>query len=244
MANTRPSSITPESIREQLVSMSEESYRIFSSSLIPGAETNMLGVRLPAIRKLSDKIIKGDWKNFLRGAPCKYFEDIMLEGFVLAGCPIPPKERLELLKSYLPKIDNWSVCDSVCASLKEAKQYPSLYLPFIQDCLASKEEFTLRFGLVMLMHHFLTEENFFWILEAAAIVQHPGYYAKMGAAWLLATCCAINPEKTIARFQEGNIDPTILRKAIQKSIESYRVSPSIKEELRKLRSSLPKTSAL
>lgn len=230
-------------IRQTLFSMAEEEYKKFSSGLVPDAGA-MLGIRLPELRKLAARILKSDWEQFLQENPGEYFEETMLKGFVLARCSLPPEERIQRLRAFLPEIRNWSVCDSVCASVKEAPRHPQAYLPFLRECLASQEEFTLRFGLIMLMDHFLTEEHLPWILEEAASVRHPGYYAKMGAAWVLATCCAKRPKETLHRLQKGGMDEDIRRRAIQKSLESYRVPEDIKQELRQLRETLPKRPAL
>ncbi len=242
-AGNRAPSLGPEEIRRILFSMAEKDYQTFSSGLVPDSGP-MLGVRLPKLRKLSAQIVKGDWERFLTENPGEYFEETMLEGFVLSRCPLLPEERIRRLRTFLPKIRNWSVCDSVCASVKEAPRHPQAYLPFLRECLASREEFTLRFGLIMLMDHFLTEEHISWILEAAASVRHSGYYAKMGAAWVLATCCAKYPEAALLRLKAGGIDEDIRRKAIQKALESYRIPESIKGELRSLRETLPKKPAL
>ena len=230
--------VTPGEVRPILLSLAEEKYKNFSASLLPGVDS-ILGVRLPLLRKLAGRILKSDWEGFLRETKGEYFEETMLKGFVLAQCPISPEERILRLKEFLPEIQNWSICDSVCASVKEASRYPDTYLPFLRECLSSGEEFTLRFGLIMLMDHFLQEDYLPFILEAAASVRHPGYYAKMAAAWVLATCCGKSPQQTLAYFRNEPIDEDILRKAIQKSLESYRVSPDIKESLRGLRASLP-----
>ncbi len=146
--------VTPGEVRPILLSLAEEKYKHFSASLLPGVDS-ILGVRLPLLRKLAGRILKSDWEGFLRETKGEYFEETMLKGFVLAQCPISPEERILRLKEFLPEIQNWSICDSVCASVKEASRYPDTYLPFLRECLSSGEEFTLRFGLIMLMDHFL-----------------------------------------------------------------------------------------
>ena len=118
--------VTPGEVRPILLSLAEEKYKNFSASLLPGVGS-ILGVRLPLLRKLAGRILKSDWEGFLRETKGEYFEETMLKGFVLAQCPISPEERILRLKEFLPEIQNWSVCDSVCASVKDV--YKRQYWP-------------------------------------------------------------------------------------------------------------------
>ena len=104
-------------IRKLLESMSEESYRRFSASLLPGVD-RILGVRLPAMRRLAKQIAANDWRTYLKTAQRNSFEEIMLQGMVIGYLDAPADERLQWIANFLPSIDNWSVCDSFCSGLK------------------------------------------------------------------------------------------------------------------------------
>ena len=227
--------MTEQEIEARLLALAQPEYQKFSAGLIPGKE-NLLGVRLPALRALAREIARsGSWRGVL-SMPERYFEETMLQGMVIGCCQVSPRERLELVRGFVPKIDNWSVCDSFCAGLKEAKQYRSLYWEFLQPYFVSPREYDLRFSCVMALDHFVTEEYLSRVLAALDAVRHDGYYVKMGVAWAVSSCMAHFPRQTIEYLQSCHLDRETYRKAIQKSLESFRVSPKDKELLRAMRS--------
>ncbi len=233
-------SVSQKSIREQLKTCIDPQYCLFASSLLPGTD-NLLGVRLPVVRSISKDILKQDWKNYLQEISCVrtetslYFEEILLEGLVLAQCPVSPEERIQKIRNFLPLIQNWSVCDSFCATLKEARRFPELYRPFLLECLSSSQEFIVRFALVMLLDHFLCEKNVLELAEIAASVSLEHYYAQMAAAWLLAECYIKNPSLPEEMLNQKDISPFIRKKAIQKALESQKLTAEEKERLRAFR---------
>lgn len=107
-------------IKERLLELAEDGYREFSASLTPGKD-NILGVRLPALRKLAKEIAKGDFRQYLKEAKDDTFEEVMLQGMVIGACKADIEEVLHLTANFIPKIDNWAVCDSFCSSLKITK---------------------------------------------------------------------------------------------------------------------------
>lgn len=107
-------------IREQIFQLADEDYQKFSSKLLP-TTNNILGVRLPQLRKLAKVIAKEDWRKFLVNSDVKYFEEIMLQGLVLGYAKSDIEEILKYVADFVPKIDNWSVCDSFCTGLKFTK---------------------------------------------------------------------------------------------------------------------------
>ena len=107
-------------IREEIFELIDEDYKKFSSSLLPNIN-NILGVRLPELRKLAKKVAKDDWRKFIATANNQYFEEIMLEGMVLGYVKTNIEEILLYVAEFIPKIDNWSVCDSFCGGLKFTK---------------------------------------------------------------------------------------------------------------------------
>lgn len=224
-----------QQIRDRLLEMREPDFQKFSAALIPG-ETRMLGVRLPALRALAKQLAKDeDWRAYLSAAPSDYFEEIMLRGMIIGAVRISAEERLAYIRSFVPEIDNWSVCDSFCAGLKFTKQNPDQVLAFLRPYCASKREFEVRFGYVMLMDFFLTEEYVGTALQEVYHFSHTGYYAKMAVAWLLATALAKFPEQALPCLNGAPLDDFTYFKAIQKALESYRVSDEIKQTLRDLR---------
>ncbi len=221
-------------IRAELEALAEEKYKSFSSALIPG-EDNMLGVRLPALRGMAKKLAKGDWREYLEQASDDSMEEIVLQGMTIGYVKAEFRELIPYLDAFVPKIRNWSVCDSTCNSLKIAKKEPEAVWEYLQTYLASEQEFEVRFGLVMLLSHFVNENYLERIFAWLDKIRHEGYYVKMAAAWNLAACFAEFPEETMRYLQRSAMDDWTYNKAIQKMTESYRVSGPDKERLRQMK---------
>lgn len=108
-------------IRTQIFELIDPEYQKFSAALIPNID-NVLGVRLPELRKIAKKIAKDDWRTYLKTAEDEYFEEIMLQGMVIGYVKTDINDQLSYVASFIPKIDNWSVCDSFCIGLKFTKR--------------------------------------------------------------------------------------------------------------------------
>ncbi|MCI9297507.1 MAG: DNA alkylation repair protein [Lachnospiraceae bacterium] len=248
---------TGERIRELLMEMAEPEYAKFSGALL-GREAVMLGVRLPKIRELAKKIAKAEGREYLDNmlpdeSPekqaetkaqdgCKeeqedfpYMEELMLYGMVIGSM----KERLEILfpyiKRYVDRIDNWSLCDSFCAGLKQTKKQPEAMLEFLQPYLNSDREFDLRFGVVMLMDFYVVPDYIDELLRTFDGIHHEGYYVKMAIAWALSVCLVKQWEKSFAYMcsPDNHLDEFTYVKTVQKCRESFRLTKEQKELLTK-----------
>lgn len=222
-----------EYARKRIESLAEGSYKEFSASLIPNVK-NMLGVRLPLLRTLSKELAKGEWMKALDGDDL-YFEETMLRGMVIGAIKVDTSKRLEYIREFVPLIDNWSICDSFCTGLKFAKKSQSEVWKFLQPYIKSDKEFFARFGVVMLLDHFVNDEYINSVLDALGGVNSDAYYAKTAVGWALATCMAKYPDMTYGYICSNNtIDPETLKLTVKKSCESYRVSDEYKKKLRAL----------
>ena len=150
-----------DEIRRQLVERAETKYRDFSSSLIPKSKP-LLGVRLPVLRKLAKDVIKNmDWKREIESYEGQYediyFEEVMFRGMIIGygTRKEEAEEALQLLKNFIPHIDNWSVCDSFCNSFTFAAENRELVWEFLQPYLLSEKEFEVRTALIMLLNQYL-----------------------------------------------------------------------------------------
>jgi len=222
------------SIRKQLMEMADEEYRKFSSSLIPNVD-NILGVRLPELRKLAKNIAKGDWRTYLAQADNRYFEETMLQGLVIGYAKTDIEERLRYVADFVPRIDNWSVCDSFCTGLKFTKNHRSLMWDFLQPYLSSDKEYEIRFGVVMLLLYFVEDEYIERVLQWMDRIRHEGYYVKMAVAWAISVCYVKYPEPTMAFLKNNTLDDFTYNKALQKIIESLRVDSGTKHVLRSMK---------
>lgn len=223
-----------EEVKKQLLEMQEDGYKKFSAALVPGCDNNMLGIRLPLLKKLAKELAKGDWRAYLKNACDDYFEETMLQGFVLGFVKADIEEILPYVEMFIPKINNWSVCDSFCANFKLAAKEREKMWTFLMNYREGLE-FEQRVVAVMLMDHFLTEEYIDRVTEELVSLDNPGYYTKMAVAWAVATAYAKFPDKTRTIIEERRLDTWTHNKAIQKMIESYRVTEEDKTYLKALK---------
>lgn len=219
------------SIRNQLERLAEPKFQQFTSKLLPGVG-NILGVRLPLLRTLAKQLAKGDWKSYLCHACGGSYEEIMLQGLVLGYAKGDLQEKREYLEQFIPKIDNWSVCDSACSTIKLAKGQPEEFWEFLQRYLYSKEEFQIRFALVQMLDYYVNETYLERVLQAVQQVHPEAYYVNMAQAWLLSICFREFPEETLPVLKENSLKDFTHNKAIQKITESRKV-PREKKELAK-----------
>ncbi len=223
----------------------EEKYRDFTSGLIPGVEP-MLGVRLPKLRKQAKLMAAGDFGSMLRsmreaeadrleilGQKDYFFEEITLAAMVIGYAKGDLREILHFAKAFVPYITNWSVSDTFCQTFKLARRYPEeVWDALIAPGLVSSKEYEQRVAAVLMMSHYLQPDYIEKVLSALTNMPHEGYYADMGIAWAVATAYAKFPAETRVLIEEERLAPVIHNRAIQKMIESFRVSEEDKLWLR------------
>ncbi|MGN0704689.1 MAG: DNA alkylation repair protein [Lentihominibacter sp.] len=230
--------ITEETVRKHIFSLQDEKYRDFHSSLVPGEET-MIGVRVPVLRQYARELMKdweGDAGSLIREIGDNYYEEIMLQGMIIGLVRKPGFSWLaEQIDGFVPKINNWAVCDVFCAGLKETRKHlPEMY-EYLQKYLASDDEYQIRFGIVMLLDYYINEEYLGRIFMHADKISHDGYYVKMAVAWLISICFVKFYDETKAYMNESVLDDFTYNKALQKARESYRLTPEQKAELNEMK---------
>lgn len=223
-----------EKIRNRLQQMAEIKYRAFSAKLLPGVD-NILGVRVPLLRKLAREVSRGDWQNYLAVTQDKYFEETMLRGMVIGYAECTLEKRLEYIKKFLPQINNWSVCDSFCTSLTFTIQHRPDMWCFIQPYIFSAHEYEVRFAAVMMLEYYIDETYINDVLAALDKIGHAGYYAKMAAAWAVSACYIKLPELTLPYLQNNKLDDFTYNKALQKITESLQVGEQEKNKIKKMK---------
>ncbi len=225
----------------RLEALGDEKYRRFNEGLIPGAENTSYGVRMPQLRRIAKELLRGDWQSFLsaaRGSPV--YEITMLRGLVTATAPCGYPRRLDLLRDFVPEIRNWAICDCVAGSIRDGKKHLPETWAFLQPYLRGREEFALRFAVVMLMDDFLTEDYIDRVLDTLSGIRHDGYYVNMAVAWALSECFIQFRDPTLALLRRQSLSPWVQNKAIQKCRESRRVTPEDKALLLSYRLQSPK----
>ena len=222
-------------ITQRLFALQDEGYRDFSSKLIPNISPDtMIGVRLPNIRKLANELVKsGEHREFLDALPHKYIEEYHLHSFIVSSMK-DIDTCINEIDKLLPYIDNWSVCDSLRPKCF-AKNTEKAYL-YIKKCMSVDSTYTKRFAIEMLMTYFLGEHFSSEHLDIVASVEGEDYYLKMMVAWYFATALAKQYEVTVPYIQNNIIqDKWTHNKAIQKALESYRISEDKKQRLKTLK---------
>ncbi|WP_099204988.1 DNA alkylation repair protein [Scatolibacter rhodanostii] len=217
-------------ILQKFSDLSDEQYRVFHASLVPGT-TIHYGVRVPEIRRMAKEILRQDPTAFLGFSQPTSYEEIMLKGFVLAGMKMPIAEKLLLVEDFLPLIDNWAICDTFCSSLKCKPKEMPLVWEFIKPLFQSESEYTVRFAVVMFLGHFVQE---FFVEEGLSLllsISQDTYYINMAVAWAVSVCFIKFREPTFALISARQLRPFIQNKAIQKIRESLRVSAEDKTML-------------
>ena len=223
-----------DKIRNELFKMQDIEYRDFNSKLIPTVKKeDMIGIRTPELRKYAKKLIKSEeMEEFLHSLPHKYFDENQLHAFIISDIK-DFKICMDELINFLPYLDNWATCDQL--SPKIFKKYRNDLLPHIYEWLKSDKTYTVRFGIGMLMEHFLDEDFKPEYPELVAAVSSEEYYINMMTAWYFATALAKQYE-SILPFIEGNkLDTWTHNKSIQKAIESNRISAEKKSYLKGLK---------
>ena len=221
-------------VYERLSACRDEEYRDFQSKLVPNIpKETVLGVRTPDMRKIA-KEIKGteDAEAFLSQLPHEYYEENLVHFFLIAEIR-DFDECVKAVETFLPYVDCWPVCDQ--SSPKVFARNHERLLPFIKKWIGSEDVYTARFGIRMLMNEFLGEDFRPEYLEWVAAVKGEDYYVKMMVAWYFATALAKRYDESVVYVEERRLEPWTHKKAIQKALESYRVSDEHKEYLKTLR---------
>lgn len=221
-------------IRKQIFELADEEYKKFHSKLCPYND-NIIGVRLPLLRKLAKDLAKGNWREYIKSAQNEYYEEVMLQGIVLGYVKTDVEEILNYVTDFVPKIDNWAVCDSFCNGLKFTRRNKVRVFEFLQTYLKSKQEFEMRFGVVMLLDFYIEENYIDRVLELLDKSKHEGYYVKMAVAWAISICYVKFPEKTMKYLKNNSLDNFTYNKAIQKITESLRVDKETKVLIRSMK---------
>lgn len=221
-------------VRERLFAMRDLGYRDFHAKLVPSInKEKIIGVRTPALRKFAGEFAKSPLAaEFLAALPHEYYEENNLHGFIIAGIRDFDECAGEIFH-FLPYVDNWATCDSL--SPRVFAENRARLLPLIDEWLRSRDTYAVRFGIEMLMNHFLEEDFSPECLEKVATVKSGEYYINMAAAWYFATALAKRYEETLPLFEEKRLDAWVHNKAIQKASESFRVTNEHKAYLRTLK---------
>lgn len=214
--------------------LQELKYRDMQIKIIPTIDPeSVIGVRTPELKSMAKDILKsGNYKSFLGELPHKYFEENQLQAFIVSGIK-DLKECMGELEKFLPYVDNWATCDQM--SPKIFKKHKEELLTHIKEWIKSERTYTVRFGVGMLMEHFLDEDFDQQYPEMVAGIRSDEYYVNMMIAWYFATALAKQYESVLPYIEQKRLDVWTHNKTIQKSVESYRITDEQKQYLKSLK---------
>ncbi len=223
-----------DEIRQELFKLQDKKYRDFQSKLIPTIDPEkVIGVRTPDLRKYAKQLAKNeDIEEFLTDLPHQYFDENQLHAFVVSEMKDYPG-CMEKVTRFLPYVDNWATCDQM--SPKIFKKHREELLEQIKCWIKSDATYTIRFGIGMLMEHYLDEDFDPEYPCMVAEIRSEEYYVNMMIAWYFATALAKQYDAVIPFIEDHKLDEWTHNKAIQKSVESYRITPEQKDYLRNLK---------
>ena len=221
-------------LHQKLYDLQDMKYRDMQIKIIPTVNPeSIIGVRTPDLRNMAKESLKaGDYKDFLEDLPHKYFEENQLHAFIISGIK-DLNECLEELERFLPYVDNWATCDQM--SPKIFKKHKGELLTHIKEWIRSDQTYTIRFGVGMLMEHFLDEDYDPQYPEMVAGIRSEEYYVNMMIAWYFATALAKQYESVLPFLEKKRLDDWTHNKAIQKCVESRRITEEQKKYLKTLK---------
>lgn len=223
-----------KTVQARLFELQDLKYRDFNSKLIPTVDpATVIGVRTPELRKFAKAFAKTpEASEFLQILPHKYYEENNLHGFLIENMK-DYDQVIAALDRFLSYVDNWATCDLMRPKVFK-KHLPELRRQ-IKTWIASGSTYTVRFGIELLMSFYLDEQFQPEYLDWVAGIRSEEYYVNMMIAWYFATALAKQYDATLPYIQQIRLEPWTHNKAIQKAIESYRITDVQKDYLRSLK---------
>lgn len=220
-------------IQDYLFENKDLGYRDFTLPLVPNLDPDtFIGVRLPIIKKYAKSLDKAEIEDFLKELPHRYHEENLLHAFILSDIK-DYASSIRQINDFLPFVENWSVCDAICN--KHLAKHKDELIVEVYKWISSSEVYKVRYGVKCLMNYYLGEDFRQEHIEKVKEVRLDDYYVKMMVAWYLATGLAKNYDDFVSALEKKEFDRFTHNKAIQKAVESYRVSEEHKSYLKTLK---------
>ena len=216
-------------IREELFANMDLEFKRFHTRLVPNINPDrIIGVRIPVLRKIARKITDNsfDWE---------YYEECMLHGLYIGYSRLSYDEKLNLLDEFVPKIDNWAVCDRVCSTLKFIDKNKASFLEYIKKYMFSENEYEKRFAIVVLMDYYITDEYADFVTDYLKNIKSDFYYVNMAAAWALSFVFIKYPNKVMPLLEKSVLSDEINNMTVSKIRDSLRVDKATKEYIKQFK---------
>ncbi|MDL2319217.1 DNA alkylation repair protein [Eubacteriales bacterium OttesenSCG-928-A19] len=226
--------MTKQALHARLLEMADEPYRRFNSGLLPGV-SDVLGVRMPALRKLARQLAQEDWQPLLAEEDPGSHEGVVLQGLILGYAQWDFASLRPHIELYVERLSNWAQVDTFCASLKLAAAEPEPLWAFIRPYFDRQETYPLRFAIVMALFYFLDEAHIDEVLRRLDGVRHEDYYVRMAVAWAVSMAYVARPDITGRLLAEATMDDWTYNKALQKIIESRQVDDETRQRMKEMK---------
>lgn len=227
--------LTKEQVIKDLNNLIDLKYQEFSKKLTPDTSYKIMGIRVPVLRQLAKKYQEYDVSKYLENVDFMTLEECQLYGIILNNQKWDFDKIKPYLEAYIPVIDSWAICDIFCAGVKINKKDISVFWDFITSYIDKEREFEVRFGLVMILEHYISYERLDEIISIIENINIHSYYVQMASAWLLSICFIKYPEYMLSYLQDSTkLDKFTYNKTLSKITDSYRVSKEYKEIIKKM----------
>ena len=214
--------------------ISDKQYREFHSRIVPNKD-NILGVRMPVLRKIAKEISKGDWRGYINYSKSEYYEEVMLKGIVIGLAKVDYKEFVQIVDDFSEYVDNWAVCDCFCNGLKLINEFKDEFFEHICEYINFGNQWKVRISLVIFLNFYIDDKYLHEILKLCDNIITKEYYVKMAQAWLISYIYIKFPGECFRYLKNSRLDDWTYNKSIQKIRESLRVSKKDKEMLKKMK---------
>ncbi|MBQ7345991.1 MAG: DNA alkylation repair protein [Oscillospiraceae bacterium] len=212
----------------RLDGLADPTVEAYQNKIISDTCYPMRNIRMPALRKLAKDVARGDWRRTLEQARWQSFEEVLVIGLAVAYAKEPLAQKLEALRMVLPHLDSWGMTDSIAPTLKLVPQEGKIGWELAMECLESDRPYTVRFGVVMLLFHFLDSEHIPQVAQRLLQIRDDRYYVRMAVSWCFAEMAVHDPRRVMEILADGELDPFVQDMTIRKMRESYRISPEMK----------------
>ncbi len=224
-----------EEYRQRLLALADPDYQKFTASLIPNAD-NILGVRTPAIRKLAKELASDNWREYFELNEDVHSEETMIQGMAIGYLKENFETILYEVRRFIPKINNWAVCDGFCVGLRTITQKNREKMwDFLLDCIKTDKPYYIRFAVVMIMNCYIDEEHVEEAFKLFDEIRYDDYYVKMAVAWAISMFYVKLPRQTMEFLHSNNLDNFTYNKSLQKICESLKPSPEEKAVIKSMK---------
>ena len=225
---------TYEKLTQELWKQKESETFLHFTQKIVSTHYKMIGIKIPHLRKIAKIIAKTNLEQFLEVAQDSTYEEVLLQGLVISYIT-DYSVFLTHFQRFIQKIDNWAICDSCISSMKIIGKNQSQMIKEVKKYLQDKKEYIVRVGIVILLNYYIEDTYIDEIFSLIDQIQREEYYINMAIAWLVCECYIVQKEKTIKYLKHNHLNSFTYQKAIQKMLDSYRISSQDKEKLRQMK---------